>query len=88
MFVWLINHIHRWAASYDGTGVSEGDQSLGRDLRSPLDLCCPTGKMERKIGSREPRAGSTPHRLTQPLAALVGVALKWPVIYCGEAQGG
>lgn len=28
--VWLTNHIYRHAASYTGTDVSEGDQSLGK----------------------------------------------------------
>lgn len=28
--VWLINHTQRQAASYVGTWISEGDQSLGK----------------------------------------------------------
>lgn len=36
--VWLVNYIHRQAALYTDTGISEG-------------LCCPTGKMEGGPGS-------------------------------------
>lgn len=56
MFVWLINHIPRRAASYDGTGVSEGDQSLG----SPEIFAVPQDRWKEKSGGESPGQEALP----------------------------